>query len=60
MGDPMSTIPPIIFQEVRSIQMIANRLANDILAGAYHSAFKGMGMEFEDVREYQPGDEEHC
>ncbi len=32
-------------------------MANDFFAGHYHSAFKGQGMEFEEVREYQPGDE---
>ncbi|MEM7011907.1 MAG: DUF58 domain-containing protein [Verrucomicrobiota bacterium] len=30
---------------------------NDVLAGEYHSVFKGQGMEFQEVREYQPGDE---
>ncbi len=37
--------------------MHTGQLANDILAGAWHSAFKGRGMEFEEVREYQTGDE---
>jgi uncharacterized protein (DUF58 family) len=32
-------------------------MVNDILAGAYHSVFKGQGMEFEEVREYVPGDD---
>lgn len=37
--------------------MHTDQLATDILAGAWHSAFKGRGMEFEEVREYQTGDE---
>jgi uncharacterized protein (DUF58 family) len=32
-------------------------MVNDVFAGQYHSAFKGRGMEFEEVREYQPGDD---
>lgn len=50
-------IPKSLFQKIRRIQMQTTRLANDILAGAYHSAFKGHGMEFDEVREYQEGDE---
>lgn len=42
---------------IRRIQIITTQLATDVLAGAYRSAFKGRGMEFEEVREYQPGDE---
>jgi len=53
----MATIPPELFKNIRRIEIYTTRTVNDILAGAYHSAFKGRGMEFEDVREYQPGDE---
>lgn len=53
----MSAIPREIFQQVRQIQIRTGRMVSDLLAGAYTSAFKGRGMEFEDVREYQPGDE---
>jgi uncharacterized protein (DUF58 family) len=42
---------------IRRIQIKTTRFAEDILAGDYHSAFKGKGMEFEEVREYQPGDD---
>lgn len=45
------------FDKIRKIQIHTTRLADDILAGAWHSAFKGQGMEFEEVREYQPGDD---
>jgi uncharacterized protein (DUF58 family) len=53
----MAAIPKELFKKIRKIQFQTTHLANDILAGAYHSAFKGKGMEFEEVREYQPGDE---
>lgn len=46
-----------LFKKIRKIQIHTTQLANDILAGAWHSAFKGRGMEFEEVREYQTGDE---
>ena len=46
-----------LFKKIRRIQFYTTRLVDDILAGAYRSAFKGRGMEFEEVREYQAGDE---
>ena len=46
-----------LLKKVRRIQIYTSRLVNDILAGAYHSTFKGRGVEFDEVREYQPGDE---
>lgn len=46
-----------LFKTIRRIQIQTNRLADDVLAGAYHSAFKGKGIEFEEVRQYLPGDE---
>ena len=46
-----------IVQKVRRIQIVANRAVNDLFAGEYHSVFRGRGMEFDEVREYQPGDE---
>jgi uncharacterized protein (DUF58 family) len=45
------------FQKIRKIQIHTSQLVNEILAGAWHSAFKGRGIEFEEVREYQSGDE---
>ena len=50
-------IPLEIIKKVRQIEIRTNRIVNSLLGGAYHSAFKGRGMEFEEVREYQPGDE---
>lgn len=42
---------------IRKVQLKMDVLATDLLAGLYRSAFKGRGMEFEEVREFQPGDE---
>lgn len=53
----MSDIPQEILKHIRRIQFQTVRLAEDILAGEYHSAFKGKGMEFEEVREYVEGDD---
>lgn len=50
-------IPAEILKKVRRIQIITSAMVNDVFAGQYHSAFKGRGMEFEEVREYQPGDD---
>ncbi len=50
-------IPAEILKKVRRIQIVTSALVNDLFAGQYHSAFKGRGMEFEEVREYQPGDD---
>jgi uncharacterized protein (DUF58 family) len=50
-------IPREIFNKVRQIEIRTNREVTDVLGGQYHSVFKGRGMEFEEVREYLPGDE---
>ena len=50
-------IPAELFQKVRRIQIRTARRVTDAFAGAYYSAFRGRGMEFEDVREYQVGDD---
>jgi len=50
-------IPKEILKKVREIEIYTNRLVNDVLAGEYHSVFKGRGMEFSEVREYQQGDD---
>lgn len=46
-----------IVQQVRRLQVVTGRQVADVLAGAYHSVFKGRGMEFEEVRPYVPGDD---
>ena len=46
-----------ILKRVQRIQIVANRTVNDLFAGQYKSVFRGRGMEFDEVREYQPGDD---
>ena len=44
-------------KKIRLIEIATRRAVNDTLAGEYHSVFKGRGMEFDEVREYAPGDD---
>lgn len=53
----MSQTVAEILKKVQRIQIVANRSVNDLLAGQYRSVFRGRGMEFDEVREYQPGDD---
>lgn len=46
-----------VLGKVRRIEIVTRRLVNDVFSGEYHSVFKGQGMEFDEVREYQPGDD---
>jgi uncharacterized protein (DUF58 family) len=46
-----------MFNNIRRIEIRTRRLVNDLFSGEYHSTFKGQGMEFEEVRQYQPGDD---
>jgi uncharacterized protein (DUF58 family) len=46
-----------LLKKIRLIELRTNRLVTETLAGQYHSVFKGQGMNFDEVREYQPGDE---
>jgi uncharacterized protein (DUF58 family) len=46
-----------LIQKIRRIEIHTRRLVNDSFAGEYHSIFKGRGMEFDEVRPYQVGDE---
>ncbi|MEW6380524.1 MAG: DUF58 domain-containing protein [bacterium] len=50
-------LPKEIIQKIRHIEIYTNRLVNDLLAGGYHSVFKGQGIDFAEVREYQMGDD---
>jgi len=50
-------IPQEILKKVRHIEIRTNGLVNDLFGGEYHSVFKGRGMTFSEVREYQPGDD---
>jgi uncharacterized protein (DUF58 family) len=49
--------PEAVMQEVRRIEITTRHLVRDIVAGEYSSAFRGRGVEFSEVREYQPGDD---
>lgn len=51
------TLDPDLLRKIRGIQIRAQRQVSDLMAGEYASAFKGRGMEFEEVREYTPGDD---
>ncbi len=46
-----------ILKKIRRIQIITSRMVTDVFCGQYQSVFKGQGMEFDEVRQYQPGDE---
>ena len=46
-----------ILKKIRTLEIKTRGLVDTVFAGNYHSVFKGRGMNFEDVREYQPGDE---
>ncbi len=50
-------IPREVLKKVRQIQIRTRHRVNEVFAGQYHSVFKGQGMEFQEVREYVPGDE---
>ena len=55
---PRSTaLPADLMRKVRRIEIATNRLVDQGVAGDYHSVFKGLGMEFAEVRPYQPGDD---
>ena len=49
-----------LLQKVRKIEIKTHGLSRNIFAGEYHSQFKGRGMAFSEVREYQPGDDVRC
>src|SRR5215212_8749799 len=50
-------VPPEILKQVKLIELRTRGLVNSLFTGEYRSVFKGQGMEFSEVREYQPGDE---
>lgn len=50
-------IPNELAKKIRYIQIYSSKIVNEMLAGEYHSVFKGRGMEFDEVRQYAPGDE---
>lgn len=54
---PSAVLSPEILAKIKRIQFQMKDLVSDAFAGEYESAFKGRGMEFEEVRPYQPGDD---
>jgi uncharacterized protein (DUF58 family) len=50
-------LPREVLRQIRRLQLKARRAVEDLLGGEYHSVFKGAGLAFEEVREYQPGDD---
>ncbi len=55
-GAPIA-IPPEVLQHIRRIEIQTRRLVNDLFLGQYHAVFRGQGIEFSEVREYQDGDD---
>jgi len=53
----LAAVPPEIMRQVRLLELRTRGLVNSLFSGEYRSVFKGQGMEFAEVREYQPGDE---
>src|SRR5438128_6729960 len=52
-----ATLPREVIRQIRRLQIRARRAVEDLVGGEYHSVFKGMGLAFEEVRAYQPGDD---
>ena len=52
-----SPLPADLMRKVKRIEIATNRLVDQGVAGDYHAVFKGLGMEFAEVRPYQPGDD---
>ena len=50
-------LPTELLRQVRRIEIQTNRIVNETMAGSYESVFKGQGIEFDQVREYLPGDD---
>ncbi len=50
-------IPQELLKKVKQIEINTRSIVNEVFSGEYHSVFKGRGMEFAEVREYQPGDD---
>ncbi len=50
-------LPKEVIKKIRQIEIRTKKLVNELFSGEYHSTFKGQGMEFEEVRQYEPGDD---
>ncbi len=54
---PAGGIPADLLDQVRRLEIRTRRIVDELFGGEYHSVFKGHGVEFREVREYQPGDD---
>jgi len=54
---PAAAVPPEVLRQVKLLELRTRGLVNSLFTGEYRSTFKGQGMEFAEVREYQSGDE---
>src|SRR5215831_7732385 len=50
-------LPQEVIRQIRRLQVRARRAVENLVGGEYHSVFKGMGIAFDEVRQYQPGDD---
>ncbi|MBU1628055.1 DUF58 domain-containing protein, partial [bacterium] len=50
-------IPVELIRKIKKIEIHTKNIVNSVFSGEYHSVFKGQGMEFSEVREYQEGDD---
>jgi uncharacterized protein (DUF58 family) len=57
LQDDKSPLSRELLKKVKRIEIRTTRMVNEVFSGEYHSIFKGLGMEFSEVREYQPGDD---
>ena len=56
-ADREPTLPSSVVRRIRQVEIKARILADEALLGTYRSVFRGSGLEFEEVREYEPGDD---
>src|SRR5689334_4377231 len=50
-------VPDEVLRKIREVEIRARVLADELLLGTYRSTFRGSGLDFEEVREYEPGDD---
>ena len=50
-------LPAELLRQIRMLEIRTNRVVDELIGGAYHSVFKGRGIEFDEVREYTPDDD---
>ena len=57
MAEKAGSIPAESLKKIREIEIRTRKIVDNVFSGEYHTIFKGMGMEFSEVRQYQPGDD---